>query len=465
MLLDKFSYNCYYEKIGKNNPIKLEDLPFKIPENWTWVRMKNVSNLIGGYAFKSSKFSKKGIRVIRISDFDEFGIKNNEIKRYPYSSILDKFKISIGNILFCMTGGTVGKSLLIDKINKDSYINQRVALLDIKNVNNIYVYNLLSSQYVLRIIDKSKNSTNDNISMKLLEEILIPLPPLVEQERIVKKVQLINLLIQQYNEYENKLTKLESEFEEKLKKSILQYAIQGKLVKQDPNDEPASELIKKIYDEKQKLILEGKIKRDKYESHIYQGTDKNYYEKIDENEPIKLEDLPFKIPENWTWVRLKTCNRIVVGATPSTSNFNYWNNGTIPWLPSGCCQDSNVFNSYPKMKYITKEGYDSCSTKLMDIDTVLIALTGATAGKVGILQFKACANQSVVGIKPYFGINTNFLFFQLMIRRQEILSDCIGSAQPHISKNYVENIYFALPPLVEQERIVKKIQSIDLLIQ
>ena len=457
--------NCYYEKIGKNEPIKLEDLPFEIPENWTWVRMKNVSNLIGGYAFKSSKFSKKGIRVIRISDFDEFGIKNNEIKRYPYSSILDKFKISIGNILFCMTGGTVGKSLLIDKINEDSYINQRVALLDIKNVNNIYVYNLLSSQYILKIIDKSKNSTNDNISMKLLEEILIPLPPLAEQERIVKKIQSIDLLIQQYNEYETKLTKLESEFEKKLKKSILQYAIQGKLVKQDQNDESASELVRKIYDEKQKLILEGKIKRDKYESHIYQGTDKNYYEKIDKNEPIKLEDLPFKIPENWTWIRLKTCNQIVVGATPSTSNFNYWNNGTIPWLPSGCCQDSNIFNSYPKMKYITKEGYDSCSTKLMEIDTVLIALTGATAGKVGILKFKACANQSVVGIKPYFGINTNFLFFQLMIRRQEILSDCIGSAQPHISKNYVENIYFALPPLAEQERIVKKIQSIDLLIQ
>ena len=190
-----------------------------------------------------------------------------------------------------------------------------------------------------------------------------------------------------------------------------------------------------------------------------------YYEKIGKNNPIKLEDLPFEIPENWIWIRLKTCNQIVVGATPSTSNFNYWNNGTIPWLPSGCCQDSNIFNSYPKMKYITKEGYDSCSTKLMDIDTILIALTGATAGKVGILKFKACANQSVVGIKPYFGINTNFLFFQLMIRRKEILSDCIGSAQPHISKNYVENIYFALPPLVEQERIVKKIQSLDLLIQ
>ena len=111
------------------------------------------------------------------------------------------------------------------------------------------------------------------------------------------------------------------------------------------------------------------------------------------------------------------------------------------------------------MKYISEDGYNSCSTTMMDEDTVLIALTGATAGKVGILKFKACANQSVVGIKPYFGILTKLLFFQLMSRRKEILSDCIGSAQLHISKDYVTKMYFALPPFEEQQRIVDKINS------
>ena len=465
--------NCYYEKIGKNNPIKLGDLPFTIPENWTWVRMKNVSNLIGGYAFKSSKFSKKGIRVIRISDFDEFGIKNNEIKRYPYSSILGKFKISIGNILFCMTGGTVGKSLLIDKINEDSYINQRVALLDIKNVNNIYVYNLLSSQYILRIIDKSKNSTNDNISMKLLEEILIPLPPLDEQERIVKKIQSIDLLIQQYNEYETKLTKLESEFEEKIKKSILQYAIQGKLVKQDPNDEPASELVKKIYDEKQKLILEGKIKRDKYESRIYQGTDKNYYEKIDKNNPIKLEDLPFKIPENWTWIRLKNIFSINAGATfKKEDSFKDHKEGMIRILRGG-----NILSS----KYILKSDDIYIPDKLVSKNILLniydlitpIVSSLENIGKIAIIDSNLkdiTVGGFVYIFRLYFKNKTisnivhNFICSPHFQNTLKNITRKSGQAFYNLGKEKLSELYLPIPPLVEQERIVKKIQSIDLLI-
>ena len=469
MLLDKFSYNCYYEKIGKNEPIKLEDLPFEIPENWTWVRMKNVSNLIGGYAFKSSKFSKKGIRVIRISDFDEFGIKNNEIKRYPYSSILDKFKISIGNILFCMTGGTVGKSLLIDKINEDSYINQRVALLDIKNVNNIYVYNLLSSQYILKIIDKSKNSTNDNISMKLLEEILIPLPPLAEQERIVKKIQSIDLLIQQYNEYETKLTKLESEFEKKLKKSILQYAIQGKLVKQDQNDESASELVRKIYDEKQKLILEGKIKRDKYESHIYQGTDKNYYEKIDKNEPIKLEDLPFKIPENWTWIRLKNIFSINAGATfKKEDSFKDHKEGMIRILRGG-----NILSS----KYILKSDDIYIPNKLVSKNILLniydlitpVVSSLENIGKIAIIDsnLKGITVGGFVYIfRLYFKNKTisnivhNFICSPHFQNTLKNITRKSGQAFYNLGKEKLSELYLPIPPLSEQKRIISKINSL-----
>ena len=406
--------------------------------------MKNVSNLIGGYAFKSSKFSKKGIRVIRISDFDEVGIKNNEIKRYPYSSILDKFKISIGNILFCMTGGTVGKSLLIDKINEDSYINQRVALLDIKNVNNIYVYNLLSSQYILRIIDKSKNSTNDNISMKLLEEILIPLPPLVEQERIVKKIQSLDLLIQQYNEYETKLTKLETEFEEKLKKSILQYAIRGKLVKQDLNDEPASELVRKIYEEKQKLILEGKIKRDKYESHIYQGTDKNYYEKIDENEPIKLEDLPFKIPENWTWVRQENVCWLQNGKKEYS--------GELPYL------EAKVMRGLHKPKIINYGIF-------VDKFNTLILVDGENSGEIMTPPFEGYMGSTFKIFLSSNFINYYYLMFIFKLNKTKYKNTKIGAAIPHLNKELFKKLYIALPPLAEQERIVKKIQSIDSLIQ
>ena len=235
---------------------------------------------MGGYAFKSEKFSPNGIRVIRISDFDERGIKNKDIKRYPYSKELEQYKIYQNDILMCMTGGTVGKSTLIKDIFEDSYINQRVALIRIKHIDVKYFYCLLLSSYISNIVHENKTSTNDNISMKLIEDFLLPLPPIEEQQRIVDKINSFEPLLQEYDNYEKKLTELESTFADKLKKSILQYAIEGKLVKQDPNDEPASVLLERIKAEKEKLIKEGKIKRDKNESYIYQGDDKNYYENL-----------------------------------------------------------------------------------------------------------------------------------------------------------------------------------------
>ncbi|MBS5833479.1 MAG: restriction endonuclease subunit S [Ureaplasma parvum] len=146
------------------------------------------------------------------------------------------------------------------------------------------------------MINDSKNSTNDNISLKDINNLLIPLPPLDEQQRIVDKINLLEFFIKQYDEIEQKLSKLENEFPEKLKKSVLQYAMQGKLIKQDPNDDSIKDLLKQIHKEKQKLYKEGKLKKkDLEESIIYKSDDKSYYENIGNNEPKKLENLPFNI--------------------------------------------------------------------------------------------------------------------------------------------------------------------------
>lgn len=305
-------YNCYYEKIGIDEPVKLEDLPFDIPDNWTWIRLNNTAILNGGYAFKSEKFNNDGVRIIRISDFNENGILNKDIKRYPYSTDLDQYKIINNDILLCMTGGTVGKSVYINKITEDSYINQRVALIRIYRILAQYFYIYLLSPNTIDFIKRNKTSTNDNISMKLIEDFLIPLPPLEEQQRIVDKINSFEPLLEKYDLLEKELSKLELEFPEKLKKSILQYAIEGKLVKQDPDDEPTSVLLERIKAEKEKLIKEGKIKRDKNESYIYQGDDKNYYEKKEKN--IYKLDVPFSLPNNYTWARLlEVCTKLVDG--------------------------------------------------------------------------------------------------------------------------------------------------------
>ena len=149
---------------------------------------------------------------------------------------------------------------------------------------------------------------------------------------------------------------------------------------------------------------------------------------------------------------------VVTGGTPSTEKREYWDNGSIPWLQSGCCQNCEVNSAG---KYITQEGYDNSSTRMMPADTVMIALTGATAGKVGYLNFAACGNQSITGILPGGAWNQRYLFYYLISQRHKILADCVGGAQAHISQGYVKNIKVPVLSLVEQEQVVEVLTQLN----
>ena len=149
--------------------------------------------------------------------------------------------------------------------------------------------------------------------------------------------------------------------------------------------------------------------------------------------------------------KIEELTTVITGGTPSTSKSEYWDDGHIPWLQSGCCQDCDVKSTE---KYITKEGYKNSSTRMMPAGTVMIALTGATAGKVGYLNFEACGNQSITGILPCDMLNQRYLFYYLISQRDKILADCVGGAQAHISQGYVKKIIVPLLPLAEQEQVV-----------
>lgn len=153
---------------------------------------------------------------------------------------------------------------------------------------------------------------------------------------------------------------------------------------------------------------------------------------------------------------------VVTGGTPSTSKPEYWENGNIPWLQSGCCQNCEVNMSE---KYISKLGYDNSSAQMMPKNSVMIALTGATAGKIGYLNFEACGNQSITGIFPCNEINQRFLFYYLISQRNKILADCVGGAQPHISQGYVKKIKVPIYNMEEQNRIVKRFDLISNIIK
>lgn len=179
-------------KIKKDKPlaeITEDEKPFDIPENWCWCRLGEICNVNGGYAFKSTGYTQTGVRVIRISDFNENGFVNTKTVYHPYFDELEPYILEKKNILLCMTGGTVGKSYFVTDLPEKMVVNQRVATIKILKCIEEYINIVILNPFVQKIINKSKNSTNDNISMDLIKSLPVPLPPLAEQKRIVAKIE------------------------------------------------------------------------------------------------------------------------------------------------------------------------------------------------------------------------------------------------------------------------------------
>ncbi|MQN15431.1 restriction endonuclease subunit S [Segatella copri] len=240
-----------------------------------------------------------------------------------------------------------------------------------------------------------------------------------------------------------------------LKNSILQWAIQGKLVPQDPNDEPASVLLEKIRQEKERLIKEKKIKRDKNASIIYRGEDNSYYEKMLATGEVKCidEEIPFEIPKGWEWCRMGCIGDWGAGATPAKGNPDYYG-GSILWLRTGELNNGIVYDSEIK---ITDKALQECSLRMNKIGDVLIAMYGATIGKVAIVGKELTTNQACCACTP-FGIYNYYLFFFLMGSQIDFIKKGEGGAQPNISREKLISHLIPIPPLAEQHRIVEKIQ-------
>ena len=228
----------------------------------------------------------------------------------------------------------------------------------------------------------------------------------------------------------------------KLRQKILDLAIRGKLVPQDPNDEPASVLLERIKEEKERLIKEGKIKKSKRTA----SSDKYHYR--------QLECVPFEIPNSWVWATLGDIGTWQAGGTPSRSNKTYYG-GSIPWLKTGDLNDG-LITDIPES--ITEEAVANSSAKINPVGSVLIAMYGATIGKLGILTFPATTNQACCACIEYHAVIQSYLFYFLLSQRTMFISKGGGGAQPNISKEIIVNTTIPLPPLAEQQRIVTEVQ-------
>ena len=242
-----------------------------------------------------------------------------------------------------------------------------------------------------------------------------------------------------------------------LKNSILQWAIQGKLVPQDPNDEPASVLLEKIRQEKERLIKEKKIKRDKNASIIFRGEDNSYYEKFAATGEVKCidEEIPFEIPQGWEWCRMGSIGEWGAGATPAKGNLDYYN-GNILWLRTGELNNDVVYDTEIK---ITEKALRECSLRLNKIGDVMIAMYGATIGKVAIAGKEMTTNQACCACTP-IGVFNWFLFYFLMGSQLDFIKKGEGGAQPNISREKLIKHLMPVPPIEEQQRIVLKIREV-----
>ena len=281
----------------------------------------------------------------------------------------------------------------------------------------------------------------------MLKNTLIPFPPQNEQRKIVTA---LNEIMHQISSIDNNANAVEHT-KEVLKSRILELAIQGKLVPQDENDEPAGVLLERIRAERK-----AKLGKKYVESYIFKGDDNCYYEKICKNEPVLLENLPFDIPDSWCWARLGDIGDWGAGATPPRGNLEYYG-GNIPWVKTGELNDDYIFLS---VETVSSKALQECSLRYNKIGDILIAMYGATIGKLGIAGVKLTTNQACCACTPYEGVYNIYLFYYLKEEKDRFTKLGTGGAQPNISREKIINYLIPIPPYNEQLRICEQVKNI-----
>ena len=451
--------SSYYEKFLATGEVKCidEEIPFEIPQSWCWVRLGAIATIIGGFAFPSESIkSEKGYRVIRISDFNDSKIVYNKVVRYNGDADLTQYEICERDILMAMTGGTVGKSVFLTELpEKHMLLNQRVAIIRNKYIFDEYLNLVISSPITIDVVNSRKNSTNDNISMVDIYNFLVPVPPTNEQKKIVQKIQEAMPFVYTYGKSQEALDKLNAEIFDKLRKSVLQEAIQGKLVPQDPNDEPSSVLLERIKEDKTKLFKEGKLKKnDLVDSVIFKGDDNKYYEQIGKQCKDITEEIPFDLPDSWIWTRGKAVF-IPMESTKPISDFTYIDVDAV----------NNKLNIIDNPKKISIDKVPSRATRKLHQNDILFSMVRPYLRNIALVDdaYKsAIASTGFYVITPGIGYFHKFLFYMMLSNYvvDGLNTFMKGDNSPSINNGHIENYLYPLPPLQEQQRIVAQIERL-----
>ena len=340
-------------------------------------------------------------------------------------------------------------------ILKDGICNQQInAILANKYVLPEYTFFAMYSEYEQIQIKSSASATTLPILNKSkFEKLLIVIPPIAQQEIIVSKIKQIFTYIKDIEESNYELETIIAN----AKSKILELALRGKLVPHDSNDEPASVLLERIHTEKEELIKQGKIKPDKKESIIFRSDDNSYYEKFEDGITKNIDnEIPFDIPKSWMFVRLKQIGNIIGGGTPKTNHSEYWN-GNIPWItPADLSGYTDIYITGGE-RTITELGLRSSSAQLLPTDTVLYS-SRAPIGYVVIAANPIATNQGFKSIVPFINGMSNYLYYCLIARTNEIIQHATGTTFKEISGSQMGQTIIPLPPIDEQQRICQMIK-------
>ena len=450
--------NTPYEKIGDEVRSLADEIPFDIPDSWEWVTLQTIATSSLGKTLDKAK--NKGDLKPYLCSINVYwdGIDLTTVKEARLEeNELPKYLLRPGDLLIC-EGGDVGRSAVWESTQEMYYQNALHRVRFYGEINPHYFQLLLECYKGNQILDAySKGMTIKHLVQTALNTIVFPLPPLSEQTRIVDAVNRLLPYLHSYDRAEQKLSALNTGFPEALKKSILQEAVQGKLVPQDPSDEPAEALLGRIRAEKQRLIKEGKIKKDKHESAIFRR-DNSHYEKRGSEDVCIDEEVPFEIPENWAWARLSSFGVFSSGKTPSMSNPQFWN-GNVPWVTSKDMKRPVITDSEMHISELAASTMQLYPTGTL----LLVARSGILKRILPLckLGIDSTINQDIKAFSLYDIELSEWLFYGIKAFEPYILKELVKSVTTVESLKFDEfaAMLIPVPPLSEQRRIIAAIKA------
>ena len=425
------------KKIKKEKPlapIRDEEKPFDIPDSWEWVRLGEICNLIMGQSPNGENINTiNGIEFHQGKiAFGDLYLKESGVYTISPCKIAEPY-----SILLCVRAPVGIPNITTRKISIGRGL---CALSTIEDIPILFVFYFILG-YQRYFEEKATGSTFKAISMDVVSNAVVPLPPLAEQHRIVEKIEELLPLVEEYNEAQKKLDKLNDDLPEMLKKSVLQQAIMGKLDTRNDDDEPASVLLKRIKVEKAKLIKEKKLKKEKPLA------------------PITDDEKPFDIPESWEWVRLGEIANLYIGKTPERSNPLFWNDGKYPWISISDMREYGFISSTKEC--ISTNAASTCFKRISQVGSLIMSFK-LTVGRTSILNVDAYHNEAIVTIERCCDDNNfirDFLFYTLpILANMGDSKDAIKGKT--LNSTSLNNLIIPLPPLAEQHRIVEKIEEI-----